>query len=103
MSRLENVYEDAIRKIDHLIERLRTPVMFLSDDAPVKGDLQTPFSSNFEKPAFLKSVDHCKEYIKAGDIFQVVISQRLKTQAGAEPFDIYRVLRVLNPSPTCFI
>ncbi|MEK7733732.1 MAG: chorismate-binding protein, partial [Planctomycetota bacterium] len=68
----------------------------------VKGDLQTPFSSNFEKPAFLKSVDHCKEYIKAGDIFQVVISQRLKTQAGAEPFDIYRVLRVLNPSPYMF-
>jgi len=100
--RLENVYNDVTRKIDHLVEQLRTPVMFLSDDAPVKGELQIPFSSNFKRPDFLKSVDHCKEYIKAGDIFQVVISQRLKTQASAEPFDIYRVLRVLNPSPYMF-
>lgn len=101
--RLENAYDSATHKIDLLVERLRKPVkMFLSDDAPVKGDLQIPFSSNFEKTDFLKSVEHCKEYIKAGDIFQVVISQRLQTQTRAEPFDMYRVLRVLNPSPYMF-
>ncbi len=101
--RLENAYDSATHKIDLLVERLRKPVkMFLSDDAPVKGDLQIPFSSNFEKADFLKSVEHCKEYIKAGDIFQVVISQRLQTQTRAEPFDMYRVLRVLNPSPYMF-
>ena len=48
---------------------------------------------------FLRSVERCKEYIAAGDIFQVVLSQRLDFVPGIEPFDLYRALRQVNPSP----
>lgn len=99
---LENVYAEAIHKIDLIIEKLRTPVMSLSDDITSNGEINIPFSSNFEKADFLKAVDRCKEYIRAGDIFQVVISQRLKTRTHADPFNIYRILRVINPSPYMF-
>src|SRR5262249_41416101 len=52
--------------------------------------------------AYEKVVRHCQEYIKAGDIFQVVPSQRFRVGTTADPFDIYRVLRVVNPSPFLF-
>ncbi|OQY99396.1 MAG: anthranilate synthase component I [Candidatus Brocadia sp. UTAMX2] len=100
--RLENVYDAAIAKIDRIIEKLRTPVMSLSDDITTEKETNIAFSSNFERADFLKAVDRCKEYIRAGDIFQVVISQRFKTQTHADPFSIYRVLRVINPSPYMF-
>ena len=58
--------------------------------------------SNFTREAYEDVVRHCQEYIKAGDIFQVVPSQRFELQTTARPFDIYRVLRVVNPSPFLF-
>src|SRR5204863_4355706 len=54
------------------------------------------------KPAYLAAVRKAKKYIRAGDIFQVVISQRFSAKTGAEPFQIYRELRALNPSPYLF-
>ena len=99
---LENVYKETMHKIDLIIEKLRTPVMSLSDDITAHGEINISYSSNFGKADFLKAVERCKEYIRAGDIFQVVISQRLKTQTQADPFSIYRVLRVINPSPYMF-
>ena len=48
------------------------------------------------------AVEKCVEYIRAGDIFQVVISQRLQLEIQSDPFDIYRTLRVINPSPFMF-
>lgn len=99
---VEDIYAEVAQKIDRIIEKLRTPVTSLSDDITTNGGISISFSSNFQKADFLKAVDRCKEYIRAGDIFQVVISQRLKTQTRANPFDIYRVLRVINPSPYMF-
>lgn len=99
---LENVYNEAIKKIDCTIEKLRTPVMSLSDDIAIDKEIRIEFSSNFEKTDFLNAVERCKEYIRAGDVFQVVISQRFKTQTHADPFNIYRTLRVINPSPYMF-
>jgi anthranilate synthase component 1 len=55
--------------------------------------------SNFTRPMFLAAVRKSKEYVRAGDVFQVVISQRFSARTDAEPFEIYRALRVLNPSP----
>jgi anthranilate synthase component 1 len=54
------------------------------------------------KEEFLKSVERCKEYIRAGDIFQVVLSQRLTQNVKADAFDVYRMLRVVNPSPYAY-
>ncbi len=99
---LENIYTTAINRINHVIEKLRTPVISLCNDITAQGEVTIPFSSNFGKNDFLRSVEQCKEYIRAGDIFQVVISQRLKTHTSAQPFDMYRALRVINPSPYMF-
>ena len=58
--------------------------------------------SNFRRPEYLAAVRKAKEYIRAGDIFQVVLSQRFSVRTKADPFEIYRELRVLNPSPYPF-
>ena len=55
--------------------------------------------SNFEKKDYLKAVGKAKEYIAAGDIFQVVLSQRFEVDLPTAPFEIYRALRIVNPSP----
>ena len=59
--------------------------------------------SNFTQPQFHAAVEKCREYIKAGDIFQVVISQRLEYKSAAQPLDVYRSLRMVNPSPFMFL
>jgi anthranilate synthase component 1 len=96
-------YQAACHRVDRLVERLQQGVadLQLTDIAPV-GDVTRPYRSNFEPAAFEEAVRKCKEYIKAGDIFQVVLSQRLQTETTARPFDIYRTLRVVNPSPFLF-
>ncbi len=64
-------------------------------------DLAEP-ESNFSKPDFLTTVDRCKEYIAAGDAFQIVISQRFSTPFALPPFSLYRALRRINPAPFLF-
>jgi anthranilate synthase component 1 len=100
---LRKSYQAACARVDRLVERLQQGVadLQLTDIAPV-GEVQRPYQSNFEPADFESAVAKCKEYIKAGDIFQVVLSQRLRTETRARPFDIYRTLRVVNPSPFLF-
>jgi anthranilate synthase component 1 len=95
-------YHEAIERIDGIVELLRRPVAISTEDIAVADGLQREFESNFQKPDYLKMVEACKEYIRAGDIFQVVPSQRLHTRTTADPFNIYRALRVINPSPYMF-
>ncbi|TAN42389.1 MAG: anthranilate synthase component I [Nitrospirae bacterium] len=89
-------YRDATEKIDALIGLLRTPLV-MNDHAGVRKE--EGLDSNQTKQAFMSSVEEAKEYIKAGDIFQVVLSQRFSRPSSADPFNIYRALRVINPSP----
>jgi anthranilate synthase component 1 len=63
--------------------------------------LQT--KSNFSRETFERAVARCREYIQAGDIFQVVLSQRFEVECDCEPIEIYRSLRVINPSPFMFL
>ena len=96
-------YDDACHAIDDLVACLGAagPELDLTDidtDGPVT---LTP-KSNFTREEYEDVVRRCQEYIKAGDIFQVVPSQRFQVETTAEPFDIYRVLRVVNPSPFLF-
>jgi anthranilate synthase component 1 len=90
-------YADAVRRIDRMIARLRTG----RRPAPRRPASRRPpaFTSNMSKADFEKVVMQTKEYIKAGDIFQGVLSQRWQASIQARPFDIYRALRVINPSP----
>jgi anthranilate synthase component 1 len=100
---LAGCYQAACRRVDRIVERLHQGVadLQLTDISPI-GEAALPYTSNFTPEAFESSVEKCKEYIKAGDIFQVVLSQRLETETSARSFDIYRTLRVVNPSPFLF-
>ncbi|MGC9454009.1 MAG: anthranilate synthase component I [Phycisphaerae bacterium] len=96
-------YSEATEAIERTIARLR------EGDGQAVGEItlehlpQIPFESNFSREDFEQAVERCKEYIRAGDIFQVVLSQRLAVRAKADAFDIYRALRVVNPSPFMFL
>jgi anthranilate synthase component 1 len=96
-------YQEACDRVDRLVDKLRQPDAALKfADITPGGTARRAFESNFEPGGYEQAVLRAKEYIKAGDIFQVVLSQRLTTQTSASPFDIYRTLRVVNPSPFMF-
>ena len=99
----ERSYDEACRRVDELVERLQKKDAELPlCDIGTIGSVQRSYQSNFAPGDFEKAVESAKEYIRAGDIFQVVLSQRFTTQTTAHPFDIYRTLRVVNPSPFMF-
>lgn len=93
---LRAAYADAIARIDKIVADLRQPLI-----PPTTPDCRSgaDWDSNFTQVEHEANVLAAKEYIAAGDIFQVVLSQRLSRQTDAEPFTIYRALRMLNPSP----
>jgi anthranilate synthase component 1 len=99
----EDGYQDAVRRIDALIAKLRLPLTSISDDIEPSGQITLDYESNFVREDYLQAVEDAKEYIRAGDIFQVVPSQRLSARTNAQPLDIYRALRVINPSPYMFL
>lgn len=96
-------YQTACREVDEIIKRLERPDSLPISDIRAAGEVTKEYTSNFEPERFESAVDRCKEYIRAGDIFQVVLSQRLKTETTATPLEIYRALRVVNPSPFLFL
>ncbi|MBA7544699.1 Anthranilate synthase component 1 [subsurface metagenome] len=91
-------YQRAMAKIDKIIAKLKSPLN-LSSQSSFSKKRKVSFSSNLSKSSFVKKVKKAKEYIKAGDIIQVVISQRFQTEIRTEPFNLYRALRSINPSP----
>ncbi|MSR30779.1 MAG: anthranilate synthase component I [Gemmataceae bacterium] len=96
-------YESACSEVNALVDKLRSaPCDLKMRDVQPLGPVTRKFDSNFTREQFINAVKKCKEYIFAGDIFQVVLSQRLETETHARPFDIYRTLRVVNPSPFLF-
>jgi anthranilate synthase component 1 len=100
---LEAAYADAQRRIDQIVGQLESADCNLPPaDINVAGQPTIPFRSNFAQADFERAVEKCVEYIRAGDVFQVVISQRLELEIQSAPFEIYRTLRVVNPSPFMF-
>ncbi len=99
----EAAYASACERIDDIVDTLRQPRRPLATlELPRTDDEAVPPSS-FTKDDFVAAVDRVKEYILAGDVFQVVLSQRFsEPAAGARPLDVYRALRVINPSPYMF-
>ena len=94
---LDEVYEQTIKKIGLLEEKLKKPLK-ISTQANEQV-VQPKFKSNFEKDKFKGAVDKVKQYILEGDAIQVVLSQRLSFDIKKQAFDIYRALRTVNPSP----
>jgi len=96
---VEAAYAEATAKIDALIRKLKTPLPAQVSASPAK---KCSFKSGISRYDFEKAVEKSKEYVRAGDIFQVVLSQRFSAELTVDPLDIYRVLRTLNPSPYMF-
>jgi anthranilate synthase component I len=100
-------YQRAVDRVQSLLAKLQKPhaPKFLAWTPPAPlttaaaAELPANYRSNTTKEKYCASVEKAQEYIKAGDIFQVVISQRLSTNYVGQPFDLYRSLRLVNPSP----
>ncbi|MBI3812833.1 MAG: anthranilate synthase component I [Nitrospirae bacterium] len=93
-------YREAIGKIEAIIARLKDPIR-RQKKSPVSGGKNPALKvvSNMTRPEFETIVRRSKDYIRSGDIFQVVLSQRFETAMRSRPLDVYRALRVINPSP----
>ena len=100
---LRSRYNAVVREIRHTRKLLEQPV---AAERPRKESRGKPgklrVTSNFRRPEYLAAVRKAKQYIRAGDIFQVVLSQRFSAKTKADPFEIYRELRAVNPSPYLF-
>ena len=97
---LEAAYRAGCDRIEAQIARLRTP---FAPGYP-QGQARAPLElvPNLSRSQFLGAVERCKEYVRAGDVIQVVLSQRFSGSLDVDPFDIYRALRTVNPSPYMF-
>ena len=95
-------YENAVAEIERLVALLEQPTEHVPITLPREAP-QMPFASNVTKEKFTANVHKAKEYITAGDIIQVVGSQRFATPVTASPLDIYRAARSINPSPYMFL
>ncbi len=96
---IEGEYRQAVAKIEELIQRLKQP---LNIGKGVAREKNGGLTSNFSRRQFEDSVERIKQYITSGEAIQVVLSQRLAQPTGVSPFEIYRALRSINPSPYMF-
>jgi len=95
---VDAAYNEALRKIDDLERALRKPLV-VSTERVHSGEVETEPKSSFSRAEFRDAVLKAKEYIRAGDIFQVVLSQRFEREVNVSPINLYRALRCINPSP----
>jgi anthranilate synthase component 1 len=94
-------YEHALRRLDRMEKRLAQPLPKLPrSKAASTGKVKVKFRT--AKKDFLSAVERTKEYIRAGDVFQAVLSQRFDVEPGVDSFQVYRALRTVNPSPYMF-
>ena len=98
---LDAAYDDALARLDHMAADGATPLDEPLVAAPVEGEVPA-VRSTLEAGSYEAAVEAAKEHILAGDIFQVVLSQRFDVDLDADPLDLYRVLRRVNPSPYMF-
>src|SRR5262245_36464993 len=98
---IQKVYSRTVESINEIARRLAQPAR-LSLVPIVEDELQSACQSNFQPEDFQRAVSRAKEYILAGDIFQVVLSQRFESPFSGTPLDFYRCLRFINPSPYMF-
>ncbi|MBW4564433.1 MAG: anthranilate synthase component I [Mojavia pulchra JT2-VF2] len=101
---IQAAYQQACDRVTQMVSKLSLPLspektIFEWKPPSSNKAAAEEYTSNFTRSEFCASVQKAKDYIKAGDIFQVVISQRLSTQYTGDPFALYRSLRQINPSP----
>jgi len=94
------VYDAAVADVDAVVRKLREPLPAEAEREPLRAPMELARSSTREE--FHEIVKRAKEYIEAGDVFQVVLSQQFRVPLQVDPFTIYRHLRAINPSPYLF-
>lgn len=99
---LRRAYDRATRRIRKVISSLQKKPRGIEPRDLSREQGNRKFRSNLTREEFRNAVIRAKDYIKAGDIIQVVLCQRLETQTASDPFEIYRALRFINPSPYMF-
>lgn len=95
----EKAYHAAVERLREVKARLRAPIPAPNWRLGRSAPLEAPVTSGFAKKDFLRAVERIREYIHAGDAFQVVLSQRFERPVNVSGFSIYRGLRAVNPSP----
>ena len=99
--RVDDAWADAVARLDRMQDQLAAPITVgvatYDSTAPIEVVSSTPMDE------YLVQVERAKEYIRAGDAFQVVLSQRFSTPCSASAFDVYRILRATNPSPYMYL
>ncbi len=95
---IESRYAEAIARIDDLARRLNRTVRLRALE-PADRPANVNLEGHISQPEFFKAVEEAKSHILAGDVYQVQIAQRFTTPLQADAFDVYRLLRALNPSP----
>jgi anthranilate synthase component 1 len=96
---LDDAYDHAARRALAAVDDLARPLPYVPVEPPAAGEALPEVTSSMPGGRYQLAVDVAKEHILAGDIFQVVLAQRYDLQLDADPFDVYRVLRQVNPSP----
>jgi anthranilate synthase component 1 len=100
---LDRLYDDAVARLEQLAADGASPLAEPLMAPPDPADPLPEVVSNLGSGSYERAVEAAKEYILSGDIFQVVLSQRFDFQLDADPFDVYRVLRQINPSPYMYL
>jgi len=98
---IEAAYADALERLDDLTSAGANPINEPLVDTPVLGELPE-ITTGLSKDQFVAAVESAKDFISAGHIFQVVLSNKFSFEIDADPLDVYRVLRQINPSPYMF-
>ncbi len=98
-SGLDDAYRDAARRVEATAFDLARPLSYAAVAPPEADDVLPTVRSTMPGGLYQQAVEVAKEHIRAGDIFQVVLAQRYDLQLDADPYDVYRVLRQVNPSP----
>lgn len=93
-------YDEAVNRIHSIIDQLKQPLPVETEDR--ETSMSGPIQNKIPRAQFESMVSKAKEYIRQGEIIQVVLSQGFETDTAAEPFDVYRALRRINPSPYLF-
>lgn len=98
---LPEAYQGAVERVQGMIQRLKAPFSLadLALNWSLRPASQVTFTPSVTPEAFCDQVERAQDYIRAGDIFQVVLSQQLRTSFQGDPFQLYRSLRLINPSP----
>ncbi|WP_413380506.1 anthranilate synthase component I [Alkalihalobacillus sp. 1P02AB] len=102
---LSSQYDESVSILKNIVQKLEQPIRGLSIKSSPAFEQEVSFEkikSNYDKSSFIRDVERIKEYIRAGDIFQAVLSQRFEVDVRSSGLEIYRVLRMVNPSPYLF-